>query len=1137
MAAAGEARRAFEAQSGGFAVLDAFVPGPTSSWDGSAELRVASGSDLKHAASAQGATRIGPVEAIFDTNALTLSLIRYNDDGTGEIVAALRVAAAAAPWKEGAPTAEARDVVAHVPVLGAAGVAVLTLRLGSPQEASRLAAAAANAMEIAWLEPLTLSARHKFGVSRSAQLPRPPKRGDHNPHLRRVPPKAPKVEEFLPPHLKGTVRLPSIEELRRSAKESETRPQHPSTPAQPAITTKRAHNARGRPKKARKRQAKAPAPARADGASGGVPLADPALSSVPTAPHMVQSIVANQVCHYCRQGREALVRCHSCHAYCSYCLAHPFQVDFHAVRCGGLLYECPACHCRCNCSACTSNVGALDAKQPSAPAAASVRDALPGQSVPTSSANGASSASLTAAFLVSEPEAIDPTASAIMAGLGTAATAVSSNSGGPISVASPRGSQRVDYGAGAGAGGAPGGFPAFSTGFPLAAPTAPRGQRSPKRAKSPRRRRADPSPNDAVQPETPEKYGAQRISRKERIKARQARVEAQASVVEVVAPNFGLIEKGSVSFAGFPVVCSSGRSLRRKTTLRYYDTFDERGGGDILSVLEETGQPPRFGEARDDDAAVASAAEKHKATDVPCILCGKTGLIGESGHRVHHIVPCSDTGVALYLCPPCRTRVMDTRADAAKHGTDSSLLSVGVHHEDLCGVCATALSREQGDLTSCAARNCVRAMCESCFHRDDIVTPAHRELHKTLHPQDFWLCGPCVVAGRVFYGRLGLDLDETNALLRVANPPAGSTYEQVVNKVQQKEVPMGKVGPFRRPREVEMATARAAERKRLERRKREQAADQAASPPAAAGVKRPVPDDFVDSGAVSRPRPSVEPATLAYFSNYLNYLLRNRKALPEILPKAELKKLGSEDACFLCKDGGELLECDYQAPNCARCPKVFHEACLGFKVETERWNCPRHYCGACGKYAFQMCTLCPMAYCRDHMLKSATSVNQVDKRYEDVNEGPEVTHTKTEILCPTCEVMVRKALEAGADTGKVAGLDAAAVPIPPPQTSQAPLPAVALPPAPALPPSTQPPLSMAPVYAPSSGAVGPSRDMLASGGAGGGGGVDFGAAFGARNPFDVPAGTAESDLLAAAFAANLVSPPTFDQQFADSTLR
>jgi hypothetical protein len=89
----------------------------------------------------------------------------------------------------------------------------------------------------------------------------------------------------------------------------------------------------------------------------------------------------------------------------------------------------------------------------------------------------------------------------------------------------------------------------------------------------------------------------------------------------------------------------------------------------------------------------------------------------------------------------------------------------------------------------------------------------------------------------------------------------------------------------------------------------------------------------------------------------------------------------TEDACFCCKDGGELIECDWNrddegAERSGRrlCPKVYHEDCLGFEVpdETVKWCCPRHYCMKCGLHnPPYSCRFCAHSFCSEHKPEDA----------------------------------------------------------------------------------------------------------------------------------------------------------------------
>ncbi|XP_076830304.1 histone-lysine N-methyltransferase NSD2 [Brachyhypopomus gauderio] len=73
-------------------------------------------------------------------------------------------------------------------------------------------------------------------------------------------------------------------------------------------------------------------------------------------------------------------------------------------------------------------------------------------------------------------------------------------------------------------------------------------------------------------------------------------------------------------------------------------------------------------------------------------------------------------------------------------------------------------------------------------------------------------------------------------------------------------------------------------------------------------------------------------------------------------------KKQSEDECFRCGDGGELVLCDRRG-----CTKAYHLSCLDrTKRPFGRWDCPWHHCDVCGKPSDAFCQLCPNSFCKAH---------------------------------------------------------------------------------------------------------------------------------------------------------------------------
>ena len=148
-----------------------------------------------------------------------------------------------------------------------------------------------------------------------------------------------------------------------------------------------------------------------------------------------------------------------------------------------------------------------------------------------------------------------------------------------------------------------------------------------------------------------------------------------------------------------------------------------------------------------------------------------------------------------------------------------------------------------------------------------------------------------------------------------------------------------------------------------------------------------------------------------YFAQYV-------KVSDSIDPYFKLLDNNTEEVCYLCKDGGELVECDYKYSKevhvCGkkqRCKKVYHPYCLAYNIPAdEEWCCPRHFCDLCGcrelKY---VCAFCPISICANC---PEAFVNQFGlKKYVHLSTKESPNKDEISIICQHCIEMCGKSMK------------------------------------------------------------------------------------------------------------------------------
>lgn len=354
-------------------------------------------------------------------------------------------------------------------------------------------------------------------------------------------------------------------------------------------------------------------------------------------------------------------------------------------------------------------------------------------------------------------------------------------------------------------------------------------------------------------------------------------------------------------------------------------------------------------------------------SDLACVYCDVPGNPELLNLRVHPYVPVAAARRVLYLCHPCHANWLGYRRDAC---VQNLLILPGEFNEEICSVC----SDSPPELVLCSS--CPRSYCSPCLTK--LLTPKQ---NADMASSDNWECLCCVhskQAFREYTSTLRLDISTQKCAPLLPPVPSSTTAVGLESQLpaafthSSKPCPQGseKIAEYndeatedtRSPNFCnekrckvgvdECSSADSHERQSEEKKpkkklKREESDSSPCSPRLPLKVEAALPPVSTDLDEVY------------YFSQYVGGCGRSGS--------------GTEDVCFLCKDGGGLIECDHgrrgksRAKGVVGCKKVYHEYCLGYEIPAEQnvWVCLRHFCALCAteSTAFQ-CQTCPLSCCR-----------------------------------------------------------------------------------------------------------------------------------------------------------------------------
>jgi hypothetical protein len=419
--------------------------------------------------------------------------------------------------------------------------------------------------------------------------------------------------------------------------------------------------------------------------------------------------------------------------------------------------------------------------------------------------------------------------------------------------------------------------------------------------------------------------------------------------------------------------------LQEQTTLEFLEFI--KNNGSTCASAESSSQTPKASKEQSNIKAEGNV-------ELVCFYCSATNVEQtEDSFFIHPYVPVNYERSPLLMCVHCLENWKAFREEASKV---NELILPGENNEEICCLCSDCPKK----LTLCGS--CQRSFCLNCVKK--VLTPTeYKTMISEKGRENDWKCMCCSNQTSV-HPPLGRDAwrlwnssPDKTAVASSSSSLTGKKSPSKQSKNSKNNIPTPQkansvvesvfpsVASSGRKRKAISQSSETSVKdepnnsssKQKKRRKNEDEELEEKDEDSSTKQK-----DYANKSKNEKPDQSV---ACFYFQDYCLDLNQSYRSIIQSLNShsTSSEEELTEDVCFLCKDGGNLVGCDYCSPSAAssqsiepnqRCSKVYHQDCLGFKIPrgVNYWCCPKHFCSSCGGKELQfMCLFCPISLCKE----------------------------------------------------------------------------------------------------------------------------------------------------------------------------